>query len=243
MAAQSGLSIVDPSELGRILAALDTLARQTGASTLTICHSPMSDQNKVAGSYPIMGNPDLVLQAVRGEGLTTRLRSVKTRDRSDVEPLILTLRSQDVQQWLAASYAVEQRPVPATLEVSDFDDLTPGANTEERIAGDGPPRLTSLVVASGMSVAAAAASATAAADERARQDICRLLAATPDGLGQRAIRETVKLRDEKVAALLADLQAEGVVMVALQGSGRTAKRVYRLQKPHAPLAQLPPKAA
>lgn len=238
MAAQSGLSTVDPSELGRVLAALDFLARKTGASTLTICHSPMSDPNKIAGSYPIMANPDVVLQAERGDGRTTTLRSRKTRDTADTEPLVLTLERQDVRDWLRASYAADGRQPPETLEVHDFDDLasssTPADDRGER------SQFASLVVAGGMSMKEAAAAETAAADQRARQEIRDLLAAHPDGLGQREIRGAVKLRDEKVAALLAELDAEGAVIVDAQGSGRTAKRLYRARAvvPSAP--ELPP---
>jgi len=226
MAAQASLSTVDPGELGRILAALDTLARKTGASTLTICHSPMSDPNKVAGSYPIMANPDVVLQADRGDGLTTTIRSKKARDTAGAEPLVLTLERQDVRDWLRASYAAEGREPPAALELSDFDEAASSSAAGER--NGERSEFNSLVVAGGLGMKEAAVAATAAADQDARREICDLLAAHPEGLGQREIRAAVKLRDEKVAALLAELDAEGALTADAQGSGRTAKRVYRL---------------
>jgi len=234
MAAQSGLSIADPGELGRILAGLDALARRTGASTLIICHSPMTDQKKVAGSYPMLANPDVVLQAERGAGLTTALRSTKTRDTAGVEPLVLTLRPQGVRDWLLASYGAEGLPVPATLETSDFDAVTPGSMPTGGTGGE--RSFTSLVVGDGKSIAAATADAVRGLGEK----ILGLLAAKPEGLGLREIRVALKVREETVAAALGDLMTNDAVTVALQGRGRTAKRIYRLKAAAVPVAALPP---
>jgi hypothetical protein len=228
MAAQSGLSTVDPGEFGRILAALDALTRRTGASALTICHSPMSDPTKVAGSYPIMANSDVVMQAERGAGLTTTIRSVKTRDTAAAEALQLKLQVQDVQEWLLASYAAEGRSAPSTLDASDFDD--PARASLANPVGGGPRPLTSLVVASGMRASVAARRATEVEEaeeteevERDRESVRRLVAAHPKGLSKTAIRDRIGLGHDRVDALLRELERDGAITVE---RGR-ARHVYR----------------
>jgi AAA domain-containing protein/bifunctional DNA primase/polymerase-like protein len=213
MAAQSNLSTVDPAEFGRIFAALDALARSTGASTLTICHSPMSDPSKPQGSYPIMANPDVVLQAVRGAGQTTKISSIKTRDTAAAEALQLTLEVVDVRDWLRASYAAEGLPAPPTLKAAESE--------------GGRHQFTSLVVAGGISTAAAAAAEAETAEIAKwgddREWIRQHIAAHPDGLSKREIRERAGGNYRRLDAILGELMHTGAITMTPE----RGRHVYR----------------
>lgn len=209
MAAQSRLSTVDPGDLGQLLAGVDALGRVLGASTLLIAHSPMSKKNKVAGSYPIMANPDVVIQATKDQDLdlTMKLEVKKTRDGAPPRALTCTLERQDARGWVQAGFKAEGLPVPPSVVEDDFtDDVAPGLAPS--------PSLTSLVVVGAESTAALA---TAAQDAAVRGAILTALAAAPLGLAKTELRERVSKRRERVNAVLEVLTAEGVITLARDG--------------------------
>jgi hypothetical protein len=168
----------------------------------------MSKKNKAAGSYPIMANPDVVVQATKEKDtdLTMTLEVKKTRDGAMPRALTCTLEPQDARGWVRAGFRAAGLPVPSNVEEDDFGDGD---------ASLGPsPSFTSLVVAGGERTAAVAA---AALDALVREEILRALESVPGGLAKTALREKVSRRRERVNAVLEALTQEEVVTLSKDG--------------------------
>lgn len=177
----------------------------------------MSDPSKPQGSYPIMANPDVVLQSVRGAaGHTTKLSSIKTRDTAPAEALQLTLDVVDVRDWLRASYAAEGLRVPERLTGTDFDQV-PGSNANSGV----PPQFTSLVVASGIRAAEVTVTARTAKLDADRELVRRVIVEHADRLSKTAVRDKVPLAHERTDELLLELEQDGAISVKREGRGHS----------------------
>lgn len=99
-------------DMGKLVAATDTLRARFGCAVLVIHHTGLQNTDRERGSSALRGAADVSIRVKRGDGLQARLECAKMRDGEEFQPLVVRLEP-------VAGALVACRPVTAADSIEE----------------------------------------------------------------------------------------------------------------------------